>query len=295
MVAEIILYKGFIMFGDSDGDGVGYIGHAPLKVFGDEKVGYTQRVSATDYAVNVARGQVEGSQMFSAYGKLTASSAVTNNLVWANGTFFVPDQVDGVQVEIVSTHAGDSEVGIGIRTLHIHYLDGDWEPQTTDITLNGTTPVTTTPTDIKFIQCAHMVTYGSSKHAEGDIVFRKVGTPTEEYNMIAALSNRCSSSARMVPAGKTLFISGLVGGSISGTAAAGATLEIGTSYFYDQDYTQDAILIPQIGVGLQDSSATFSSPIPAPFPEKTVIGILVTTDKAAIISASWVGWIEDNI
>jgi len=246
-----------------------------------------------DLAVNIARGKIPGSQMFTAYGKLVTSGAVDNNLVWANGVFYVPDQVNGVQVEIVSTDAGDAAAGIGIRTLHVHYLDGDWNAQTTDVTMNGTTPVTTTPTDIKFIQCAHMDTYGTSKRAEGDIVFRKVGTPTEEYNMIAEKSNRCSSSARMVPAGKRLLVSGLVGGSISGSAGAGATLEIGTSYFFDHDYTSDAILIPQIGVGLQDSSATFTSPIPAPFPEKTIVGIIVTTDKAATINASWIGWLED--
>jgi len=246
-----------------------------------------------DITLDIARGRIEGSQPFGAYGKLTTSGAVDNNLVWANGEFFVPDQTTGVQVEIVSTDAADSAAGSGIRTLHVHYLDGDWSAQITDVTMNGTTPVTTTPTDIKFIQCAHMSTYGATKRAEGDIIFRKVGTPIEEYNMIAEKSNRCSSSARMVPAGKKLFVVGLVGGSVSGTAGAGTTLEIGTSYFFDHDYTEDAILIPQIGVGLQDASATFSSPMPMSFPEKTIVGMLVTTDKAATISASWIGWIED--
>ena len=59
------------------------------------------------------------------------------------------------------------------------------------------------------------------------------------------------------------------------------------------DYTQDTLLIPLATVGMQDTSQSFILPIPLIISEGTVIAMLCSTDKAAIMTGSWFGWLED--
>src|SRR5574340_540012 len=169
-----------------------------------------------DYATAVARGDVLNAEPFGSYGEITTIGAVTNQIIWPDGAYNIPPAA-GVQMSLVSTSAQDGVGGTGIRSLDIHYLDNTLTPQIETVVLNGLTPVLTVATNIRFIQCVHLITYGSGKAAAGVITV----TNTEiSYARINTGQVRCSSSARMVPAGKNLFLTGLVGGASSGTAAA---------------------------------------------------------------------------
>lgn len=245
------------------------------------------------YMVEVARGNVPGAEPFGAFGELTTAGAVTNHLIWpVAGTPALNVPPDpGVQMTIVSTSAQDGVGGTGIRSIHIHYLDGNLDDQNEEVILNGTTPVTTVATDIRFVQCAHLETYGSGKAAAGNITISSGGIT---YSYIATGSVRCSSSARRVPRGKTAFVHALWAGSASGTAAAASTIRIGSSFIANHDYTEDGIIIPYASISVQDGSEALTLMEVIPFPEGTVIGMTTTTDKAATISGGWAGWIEDN-
>lgn len=252
----------------------------------------SERRRIYDISLDIARGKVQGSQSFGAYGKKVTAGSSATSLLWANGTWDIPDQTTGEQISIVSTSPEDGVGGTGIRSIHLHYLDANLQDQNEEVTLNGTTPVLTNATNIRFIQCGHLDTFGSTKAAVGTITFKNVAA-TQTFNQIDAGEARCSSSARMVPAGKRCVVMGLVGSSISGTAAASSLINIAVTYFADHDYTLDTVLIPIGTIGVQDTSEAYTLPIPHIAPEGTIVAMTCSTDKAAIITGDWFGWIED--
>ncbi|MDD1617591.1 MAG: hypothetical protein LUQ28_14170 [Methylococcaceae bacterium] len=246
----------------------------------------------TNLMTEIARGNVIGATSFYGYGQLTTTVALTNHVIWPDGVFNLPPTA-GVQISVVSTSAADdgAPVGTGVRTMDIHYLDANLNPLVETITLNGITPVLTVATNIRFIQCMHILSAGSAKAAAGII------TATSSaiiYAQIDAGSRRCSSTARMVPIGKKLFVAGATGGSISGTAASGAIIKISSSYFEGHDLSQYGMYIPFGSISSQDMSVAYNFPIPAgPFPAGSVILMEVTVDKAATITGNWYGWLEN--
>ena len=246
----------------------------------------------TNLMTEIARGNVPGATSFYGYGQHTTTTALTNHVIWPDGIFNLPPTA-GVQISVVSTSAADdgNPVGTGVRTMDIHYLDANLNPLVETITLNGITPVLTVATNIRFIQCMHILSVGSAKSAVGIIT---ATSSAVIYAQIDALSRRCASTARMVPIGKKLFVAGATGGSISGTAASGAIIKISSSYFEGHDFTQYGMYIPFGSISSQDMSVAYSFPIPAgPFPAGSVVLMEVTVDKAATITGNWYGWLEN--
>jgi hypothetical protein len=237
---------------------------------------------------NISRGRISGAEPFGGYGEKTTSGA-DSGVLWPNGTFVFPSSA-GVQISVVSSSASDTSAGTGIRTLKLIYLDANLAEQTETVTLNGTTPVTTVATNIRFIQCMYMVTYGSGKSAAGNITASNGGN-THSY--IAAGDVRCTSSVRMVPASKRLIVTSFYAGSASGAAGAATIVRIATPTFDGSDYTADNIFIPVGSATFQDTSAGLTIPCPLAFTQGQSFGMTFETDKAATVVGSWFGWLEN--
>lgn len=255
----------------------------------DPTSGFVEKI---DFLTQIARGKISEMEPISAYGQYVATGGEVNHLIWPDGVFNIPAS-SGVQMSIVSTSASDDNTpgGTGIRTIDIHYLDANLNPMIEAVALNGTTPVLTMATNIRFIQCVHILTAGSAKAAVGTINVTNSGII---YSQIAAGGRRCSSTARMVPKGKKCYVQGAAAGSVSGTAAAGALLKISSTWFTDQDLTSQLIFVPFGSIGMQDTSVPYSFPLPAgPFPEGTIIAMEVSVDKASTITGNWFGWLEN--
>ena len=244
---------------------------------------------ASSYGVKVARGTIGGAQPFGAFGEATPTGATTDNVIWANGAFVNPPAA-GIQLSLVSASANDTAAGTGIRTIEIQYLDANLAEQTEVVTLNGVGAVTTVATNIRFVNGFHMKTYGSGKSAAGIITASNGGVT---YAQINATKTRAACSARMVPAGKKLFIDSLFAGSTSGSSAAKVTVQICASKLGSIDYTADSIFIPYGSASYQDNSAGLNVSAPLVFNAGTAVAMLYTTDKAATITASWFGWLEN--
>lgn len=246
-----------------------------------------------DFLTAVGRGQVPWATPFSAYGRYVATGGEVNHILWPDGIFNIPAPT-GVQMSFVSTGvnaAQDSAAGTGARTIHVHYLDANLNPQTETIALNGATPVLSAATNIRFIQCIHILTAGSGKAFAGTLVVSNGGVT---YSQVEAGARRCASSARMVPAGKKLYVIGANGGSISGTAAAGAQIKISSTWFEDVDLTTGLIFMPFGSIGLQDTTVAYTFPMPAgPFPAGTIVAMELSVDKAATLTGDWFGWLEN--
>lgn len=244
-------------------------------------------VDSTGY--NVARGKVPGALPIASYGFREAGAGETNRVVWPNGIFTLPPAA-GVQMSIVSTDANDSAAGSNVQKLEMHYLDANLIEKEEVIITNGLTPVLTVATDIRFINCLHVHEIGTVAEAAGDIIASNGGTT---YAQVSQGDVRCTSSMRMIQAGKVCYIAGVVGGGVSGTSAAKVILKIAASELDAFQYTDPLILFPYGGVAVQDTSETFNFPIPLRFTEGAVVGMILSTDKAATITASWFGWLEN--
>ena len=246
-----------------------------------------------DYKYDISRGKVTGAKPFYGYGRITTGAAVdTPSLIWPNGAWSAPPST-GVQISVVSTNANDTVAGTGARVLRVIYLDTSLSEQYEDINMNGTTTVLSVATNIRFIQCTFVLEFGSGVYAAGNISLSN-GSGSN-YSYIEAGAIRCSSSARMVPAGKRLIITQAIGSSLSPNSPAATNIQIATSKFEGVDYSANSVLIPFGDLGFQDNSFGIEFIVPAKFDEGTIIGMLATTDKSAIISGSWYGFIEDAI
>lgn len=242
-----------------------------------------------DYREAVARGYIAGATPFASSGERATTGGEVNYPVWPNGAFTIPP-VGGVQMSVSSTSANDTAAGSNVRSIEIHYLDGSLNPQSEIVVMNGVTPVLTVATDIRFIQCMHIQTYGTIQYAAGEITASNAGIV---YAAISAASVRCTSSFRMVPAGKRLFIDGAMGSSISGTAATSSIVRLVASELDNHQYVYPMILIPIASLGMQDGSSSHNFTTPLVLSAGTVVGFTHTSDKAAIISASWFGRLEN--
>jgi len=232
----------------------------------------------------VARGRVSGHDPVSASGKRSIGAAGSNIDIWPGPTLQQPIPSGEIQISAVSSSADDAAGGTGVRSLEMHYLDGNDNPQSTTIDLNGTTTVTFSPTDITFIQCVHATAAGSNGKAVGDIDMSNGGTV---YKRIAVGTNRCRSAMRKVPAEKQIMISQLVAG-----AATQAESDISLEATSIDGEVYDGLFFVEPEVVLEDASETLPLGMPIRYPPGTIITLRVATDKDALVTASWSGWFE---
>jgi len=259
-----------------------------------EAVGIAMRnVSTYDLPLDIARGVITGSQAFGAYGEITTAGAVTKNVIWPDGVFNIPNQTTGEAITFVSSSVEDAVGGTGVSAIEVHYLDVNLAPQTLAVTLTGTTPVTGLLTGCRFIQCMHITTVGSAGSAVGQIDAYQAGTPATIYSLIAAGAERCTSSMRMVPAGKKCIVKGAVVSAVSITADAYAVTRIIASEIDTHQYIDPFIFIPQGSIGAQNNGIGYVFPVPFIFNAGTIVGGRVTTNKACTVSYDWFGWLED--
>ena len=241
------------------------------------------------YQSAIARGKVNGAKGFGGYGQRTAAADESNRVIWPNGIFSLPDAA-GVQMSIASTSGSDTAAGTGVRSIEIHYLDVDLIEQSEIVTMNGITPVPILATDVRFINDMHVHTYGTSPNAIGTISATNGGVT---YSIISLGDNKCTSSARMIPASKSGYVAGAIGGAVSGTSDAEVVIRLVASEINSNQYVYPLNLFPYGSVGAQDTTIPYVFPLALKFSAGTVIALTASTDKIAIISGSWFGWIED--
>lgn len=242
------------------------------------------------YYNEVARGNVVGAWPLTSYGKLVTVGAVTNALVetQANTALRVP-AVAGEQMSIVSTSVQDGPAGTGCRQVVIEYLDGDLNEAVEIVTLNGLTPVLTQATDIRWVQAMHGTVFGSTLYAVGQV---RISSGGYVYAEIGGVERTSKTSFRRVPAGKTLMIADFYAGISSGTAAAKALVQLVSTQINGIDQSETGVFYGHLGIDLQDTSSTIPLAVPFPVPSGHIVGMTCTVDKAATITAGFIGWIE---
>lgn len=250
--------------------------------------------TAQGIGAQVARGQLGGMEPFGGVGKLVAQDAINKKIIWPNGDFNIPVQATGETISFVSSSAQDAAAGTGVKTIRVQYLDTDLVPQTVDIALAGTTPVTGQLSGVRFIQDMHALSVGDDKWAAGDIEAYRAADSAVVFSVIPAEGTTCASSARMVPKGKQALMLGAAVSSSSGLLGADVLIDIVATGISGEVYTEDGIWFEYGSIGVQDTTIGYNFPVPLVFPEGTIIALRATKGATdATIIGDWFGWIED--
>lgn len=247
-----------------------------------------QYLNTGSYEHEIARGNVRGAYPYAVYGKLTTTNAATDALIRDHdGTVLNVPQ--GVQLSVVSTSAADTAAGTGARTVVIEYLNGDLDYSFEMVTLNGTTPVLTLATDVRWVQAMHVATAGSGTKAAGNVTVTNGGV---SYLQIAVGERTGHNSFTRVPRQRRLFITQMYAGSSSGSSASRVLVEGVSTQINGLDQSETGLYYKVAGIALQDGSTTLTLTAPFPVNAGQIFGFVATCDKAATITAGYMGWIE---
>lgn len=222
------------------------------------------------------------------FGKKKLLNDVLSDL-WGGPTALYVFPTAPVQMAMVSTSANDTANGTGVRAVRVHYLDHNYQPQITDVTLNGLTPVLTVPTDILRVNGLHAIAVGSNVIAAGNISLTNNGTT---YGFIAAGDNTARQAIFTVPDGVWGYIDHWQASSGSSGNHFCQTILAAT--------THDGVIFPGVFLlqdeqGTQNNGTVIQFPIPIPIPPKTDVRIAAIGDgNASNITAlgAIMGWFE---
>lgn len=240
---------------------------------------WPERLWRTNNAADIARGNVPGSTSFTSFGEKVVTGSGTS-IIWQTGmptTLTVPDSI---QLTIVSDSASDT------GDIVLRYLDGNLIERYETVTLNGTTSVTTTATDIRAINNA----YSKFGPVNGTITMTSGGTT---YGRMSAGDIQFHTSMIRVPANKRLMLTGLYAGSASGSSDSKVVVSLVTSFINGDSFAEDGYLHPLAAVALQDNSSTFPNFGPFPISGGEWVGFRAKWDKAADITAGFFGYLEN--
>jgi hypothetical protein len=251
-----------------------------------------------DLFLEIARGLIDNHRAFNGYGeRVNVQTTAQGEDLWrgAATTIPLPNQAVGEQMTVVSSANTDGAAGkTGVNTIAIHYLDADGVEQEETLTMNGTTGVDTTATDIKFVQEIHALTVGSTGVSDGDIKIYRKGDAGRIYCMIATGGNMSLVINRMVPANKTLYITGWHL-SVSGKVAQDQQLSVRL-----RSTDHDGILIPGVFifkdvVYLKNGAVSIQFKKYIKIPQLSIVKVSAWADVAnAECSAYFEGILVDN-
>ena len=132
--------------------------------------------------------------------------------------------IAGEDIDVVSSDTADASAGTGARTVLIKYLDSSFAKQQQTVTLNGTTEVAMTATDITYILSAQVLTTGTGLAAAGAITIAAVTDGPFVFGIIDAGATRMNNCASMIPAGHSGYVHGFWADA-KAIAAGGGTVE----------------------------------------------------------------------
>ena len=249
------------------------------------------RVVSTDYLYQIAEGNISGHEAWVNFGYSgTVGTGETD--IWSKtGVYAFPGSA--IQMAVSSSAAGDSSAGTGVRTVHVHYLDGNFVENVGTVTMDGTALVPTAGTNIYRINRVEVATVGTYGKAVGAISV--TGTAgTVFYDHISAGYLQSRNSAYTVPAGKTLYV-------VSVRGAYGHSSnqpEYGRLLFY-ATVNHSGVKSPGMFFGFGESmsdNTTIPIDLVIPFkvPEKCDIKVSCIASAAGIANVALRGWLETD-
>jgi hypothetical protein len=170
----------------------------------------TRQGAYEPFELQVARGQVDGHKTLFKFG-VNGDVGASVETVWAQGgTYAYPASASVMKIS--SSSADDAAAGTGARTVAVFGLDASYNEVNETVTLNGQTAVDTTNSYLRIFRM-YVVTAGSGATAAG-VIYAGTGTvtagvPANIYATIAVGANQTQMAFWTVPAGCTLYLTGV--------------------------------------------------------------------------------------
>ena len=170
----------------------------------------TRQGAYEPFELQVARGQVDGHKTLFKFG-INGDVGTSVETVWAQGgTYVYP--ASATVMKISSSSADDASGGTGARSIAIFGLDENYNEISESVLLDGQTAVNTGNSYLR-ISRMYVTTAGSGATAAGAI-YAGTGTvtsgvPATVYGFIALGANQTQMAFWTVPAGYTLYLTGL--------------------------------------------------------------------------------------
>lgn len=160
-------------------------------------------VRPTDFFNEVAQGVRQGWTTWNKWGYNPDIDTAAAEDIWSIGGTFT--QLSSAEtMDLVSTSANDTSAGTGARSVIIYGVDANYMEQTEVVTLNGTTPVTTSNTWLGINRVAIYLA-GSTGYNEGDINVTAT-TATTNQAQIPATEGSTQQALFFVPAQQQAYL-----------------------------------------------------------------------------------------
>ncbi len=177
----------------------------------------TEDRKSEDLALQIARGTIQGHRVVHVFGYNPDVDSGAQETVWTYGGLY-QHAPTAITMTVSSDSANDAAAGTGARTVYITGINGTGGEVDEIVTLNGTTPVSTTH-QYSEINRAIVLTAGSGGANAGALYVGSgvvtAGVPATVYGHIAVGENQSLMGHWTVPADHTGFI--IKGGISSGT------------------------------------------------------------------------------
>ncbi len=245
------------------------------------------------YFMAVSLGYFPSHAPFRAIGRRSALAlTVGGDDLWEGAAVTVPfpDQSVGEQMTLVSTSANDTAAGSGAQQVDVHYINATGLEGVETVTMNGTTPVNTVVTNIRFVQYIHTQRVGSiGATAAGDITIYRVADAARIYNVIKVGSNVSLNAHRMIPSGKAFYMTNIRADAIDNKPVS---VRLRATCDYEGVLTQNIFIFNET-FELYNSAQAALLPIPRKFPAFCIIkASAVSTTAGGTASLSYEGWVE---
>lgn len=157
-----------------------------------------------DPQFTLAEGKWNGHTLVQKFGQNSDVDAAED--IWDGGGNFTGFPTSAETVQVISSSAEDGAgTATGALTMRIYGLDANYDLQEEDVTLNGTTGVSTTNTFIR-VHRAMVLTSGSALGNVGALTIRQSSTTANVFSVIAAGIGQSRVTAYTIPAGYTGYI-----------------------------------------------------------------------------------------
>lgn len=244
-------------------------------------------------SIDIATGGYQGYSILNKFGRNSDIDTDTDpEDVWEGGGIYTGQPVGSAEtVQVFSSDANDTSAGSGARTIRIIGLDANNLEQQEDLTLNGTTAVTSTGTFNRVFRMV-ILTAGSGQQNAGIITTRHSTTTANIFGSIPIGRNQSQIAAYTVPANKTLYITHIdikltrSNGSSGSASIFVAIREPGAIYRHAKAFevstSQSYVYTPSLTSFKVDSESDIK------------IGVASVSDSNSIVSAEFEGILVEN-
>lgn len=252
------------------------------------------RVSSVPYLYDIAEGNITGHVSWVASGWNPNVGTTEEDLWSVGGVYVYPSAEMGMEV-VSSDNTNDKAGGNGVLTVRINYLNVALQEKETTVTLNGTTAVPTSVTDIYRVNFFRAASVGSSGKAAGNINLRHL-TDTPVYAQIEAGYTRARNIFYTVPAGKALYITSIAFSSALSTAVKAVRFTTRATYdnISELVLTAGLFFMSYHEVVLLNGSYTKELEIPTKFSAGVDLKVSAKSDSAGAVCGCYLrGWLEE--